>query len=152
MAELPQSCDLSNATGAPRRLSLEGVTIARQTLGREAERIVAQRLRHQGWDIVAHNVRIPGVRGELDLIGLDGPALVFVEVKARRAGSAYGPETPAMAVDARKQARIRALASGWLRERGYEVPRHHDLRFDVVGLRLDHHGQVTEYEHLRAAF
>ena len=128
------------------------MTIARRTLGREAERIVAELLLNQGWSIAAKNVRIAGVRGELDLIGVDGQALVFVEVKARRAGSDYGPETPAMAVNARKQAKIRALASGWLRQRGYDVPRHRDLRFDVVGLRLDDHGHVTEYEHLRAAF
>jgi len=63
-----------------------------------------------------------------------------------------GPERPAMAVGPRKRAKIRALAAAWLRERGYDVPRHRDLRFDVVGLRLDGRGKVTEYEHLRAAF
>ena len=40
----------------------------------------------------------------------------------------------------------------WLRERGYDVPRHRELRFDVVGLRLDGAGRVTEYEHLEGAF
>ena len=30
--------------------------------------------------------------------------------------------------------------------------RHRELRFDVVGLRLDAAGRVVEYEHLRAAF
>lgn len=128
------------------------MTIARQTLGREAEELVATRLARDGWRIVARNVRIADVRGELDLIAVDCRALVFVEVKARREGSAFGPETPAMAVDSRKQMKIRALAAAWLRERGYGVPPHRDLRFDVVGLRLDDHGQVTEYQHLRAAF
>ena len=84
---------------------------------------------------VDRNVRTSGIglRGELDLIALDGPALVFVEVKARRTGSSAGPETPALAVGPRKQAKIRSLAAAWLRERGYDVPRHRDLRFDVVG-------------------
>ncbi len=102
--------------------------------------------------IVARNARPSDVRGEIDLIGVDGDALVFVEVKARRTGSVMGPEVPALAVGHRKQTKLRALASAWLRARGYDVPRHRSLRFDVVGLRLDDAGRVTEYEHLRAAF
>lgn len=128
------------------------MTVARQNLGREAEQLVAVRLEQGGWRIVARNARPAEVRGEIDLIALDGPALVFVEVKARRAGSATGPKTPAMAVGARKRAKLRGLAAAWLRERGYDLPRHRELRFDVVGLRLDPAGRVTEYEHLRGAF
>lgn len=128
------------------------MTVARQNLGREAEALVARRLTASGWRIVERNARPPGLRGEIDLIAVDRHDLVFVEVKARRAGSDLGPELPAMAVGPRKRAKIRALASAWLRERGYDVPRHRDLRFDVVGLRMDAQGRVTEYEHLRAAF
>jgi Holliday junction resolvase-like predicted endonuclease len=102
------------------------MTVARQSLGRDAEELVAARLASRGWRIVARNVRVADVRGELDLIAVDGDALVFAEVKARR--------------------------SGWLRERGYDVPRHRDLRFDVIGLRLDAAGRVVEWEHFRAAF
>jgi putative endonuclease len=128
------------------------MTLARQSLGRDAEDLVAARLARDGWWIVARNVRTAGVRGEIDLIALDGPALVFVEVKARRAGSELGPQTPAAAVGRRKRAKLRGLAAAWLRERGYDVPRHRDLRFDVIGVRLDAAGRVVEYEHLRAAF
>jgi putative endonuclease len=128
------------------------MTAARRRLGGAAEKLVAGRLEGGGWRVLARNVRPAGVRGELDLIALDGQTLVFVEVKARRAGCAAGPETPALAVGPRKQAKVRALAAAWLRERGYEVPRHRELRFDVVGVRLDAAGRVVEYEHLRAAF
>jgi putative endonuclease len=128
------------------------MTAARQRLGRDAEALVAERLERAGWRIVARNVRVGDVRGEIDLIALDGPALVFLEVKARRPGPGPGPETPAMAVGPRKRTKLRGLAAAWLRERGYDVPRHRDLRFDVVGLRLDAGGRVTEYEHLRGAF
>ena len=128
------------------------MTVARQNLGRRAESIVAARLDRAGWLLVERNARPAGIRGEIDLIGVDRGALVFVEVKARRAGSAHGPETPAMAVGARKRAKLRGLAAAWLRGRGYDVPRHRELRFDVVGLRLDAAGRVVEYEHLRAAF
>jgi Holliday junction resolvase-like predicted endonuclease len=128
------------------------VTVARQDLGREAERLVGARLERAGWTVVARNARPPEIRGEIDLIALDASALVFVEVKARRAGSEFGPETPAMAVGPRKRAKLRGLAAAWLRHRGYDVPRHRELRFDVVGVRLDGAGRVTEYEHLRGAF
>jgi putative endonuclease len=128
------------------------VTAARQRLGRSAEALVAARLERAGWRIIARNARPKDLRGEIDLIAVDGAALVFVEIKARRAGSVQGPETPAMAVGPRKRAKLRGLAAAWLRDRGYDVPRHRDLRFDVVGLRIDAAGRVVEYEHLRAAF
>ncbi len=128
------------------------MTAARQRTGRDAEAVVAARLERAGWRTVDRNARTSEVRGEIDLIALDGDALVFVEVKARRAGSVGGPETPAMAVGPRKRAKLRSLAAAWLRDRGYDVPRHRELRFDVVGLRLDASGRVTEYEHLRGAF
>jgi putative endonuclease len=134
------------------RPTVAAMTVARQSLGRRAEELVAQRLQREGWVIVARNARPGEVRGEIDLIGVDRDALVFVEVKARRAGSTVGPEAPALAVGPRKQAKLRALAVAWLRARGYDVPRHRHLRFDVVGLRLDVTDHVVEYEHLRAAF
>lgn len=128
------------------------MTAASQELGRRAERLVAERLERDGWRVVARNARPAEVRGEIDLVALDGPTLVFVEVKARSAGSARGPETPAMAVGPRKRARLRALAVAWLRGRAYDVPPHRDLRFDVVGVRVDGDGRPVEYEHLRGAF
>jgi putative endonuclease len=128
------------------------MTVARQRLGRDAEGLVCARLQRAGWRVVARNVRTADVRGEIDVVAVDGDALVFVEVKARRDGARLGPVTPAGAVDVGKQRKLRSLAAAWLRERGYEVPRHRNLRFDVLGLRLDAAGRVVEYEHVRAAF
>ncbi len=128
------------------------MTARRQLKGRQAEQLVAERLERAGWRIVDRNARTSEVLGELDVVAVDGEALVFVEVKARSAGSSTGPETPVMAVGPRKRAKIRKLASAWLRDQGYDVPRHRELRFDVVGVRLDPSGRVTEYEHLRGAF
>jgi putative endonuclease len=102
--------------------------------------------------IVARNVRASGVRGEIDLIAVDQGVLVFVEVKARSAGSLAGPERPAVAVTPRKQAKLRSLALAWLRDNDGRVPPHIGLRFDVVGLRLDAAGRPVEWEHIRAAF
>jgi putative endonuclease len=125
---------------------------ARQRLGRAAEALVADSLERRGMMIVERNARTAFVRGEIDLIALDGRALVFVEVKALRTTSRAGPERPAMAVGHRKRHKLRSLALAWLREHNGSVPPHDTLRFDVVGLRLDAGGRVTEWEHLRAAF
>ena len=71
-----------------------------------------RRLAAAGWEIVERNARTR--YGELDIVALDGRALVFVEVKAGRAGSAFGPERPVLAVDRRKQRRSAASPPpGW---------------------------------------
>lgn len=51
-------------------------------------------LRHHGYVIVSRNFRAPGVKGEIDLIGFDGPTLAFIEVKTRtkKEGSNSLPE------------------------------------------------------------
>jgi hypothetical protein len=38
-------------------------------------------LRRHGYTLVARNYTVPGIKGEIDLIGYDGRALAFVEVK-----------------------------------------------------------------------
>jgi putative endonuclease len=124
------------------------VTFARQRLGRAAEQLVADRLERSGWRIVARNVGLPS--GELDLVALDGRTLVFVEVKAGRAGTTRGPELPAHAVGPRKQRKLRRLAREWIAERrgpsGVA-----SYRFDVVGVCFGPDG-LADIDHIRAAF
>jgi putative endonuclease len=124
------------------------MTFARQRLGRRAEDLVAARLERSGWRLVGRNVRLPS--GELDIVALDTSTLVFVEVKAGRAGTTIGPELPAHAVGRRKQLKLRRLAREWIAERrgpsgvaGY--------RFDVVGVRFGPDG-LADVDHIRAAF
>ena len=121
-------------------------------MGRAGEVFAADALARRGMRILARNERTSTVRGEIDLIALDGPALVFVEVKTRRMGASAGPERPAMAVGHRKRHKLRSLALAWLRDHAGSVPPHRALRFDVVGLRVDARGAVAELEHLEAAF
>jgi putative endonuclease len=128
------------------------MTEARQRLGRAAEELVARDLERRGMRVLARNVRVAEVRGEIDLVALDGSLLVFVEVKSLRASSVAGPERPALAVGPRKRRKLRSLALAWLREHAGSVPAHTALRFDVVGLRLDPAGRATEWEHIQAAF
>jgi putative endonuclease len=124
------------------------MTFARLELGRRAEQLVAMRLEGSGWRLVGRNVRLPS--GELDIVALDGSTLVFVEVKAGRAGATVGPERPAHAVGRRKQLRLRRLAREWIAERrgpsgvsGY--------RFDVVGVSFSLDG-LADVDHIRNAF
>jgi len=124
----------------------------RQRLGRAAEALVADALERRGMRVLARNERTSSVRGEIDLIAIDGDALVFVEVKARRVGATLGPERPVMAVGHRKRHKLRSLALAWLRDHDGSVPPHASLRFDVVGLRVDARGRAAEWEHLRGAF
>jgi putative endonuclease len=128
------------------------MSVARQQLGGAAEALVARSLERLGMRIVACNARTPSVRGEIDLIALDGRALVFVEVKALRTSALAGPERPAMAVGHRKRHKLRSLALAWLRDHDDSVPPHGTLRFDVVGIRIDARGRVAEWEHVREAF
>jgi putative endonuclease len=124
------------------------MTFARQRLGRRAEDLVAARLERSGWRLVGRNVRLPS--GELDIVALDTSTLVFVEVKAGRAGTTIGPELPAHAVGRRKQLKLRRLAREWIAERrgpsgvsGY--------RFDVVGVSFGPDG-LADVDHIRNAF
>lgn|SRR6187549_120365 len=133
----------------PAGLASTAVTVHRQRLGARAEDLVAARLAAAGWEIVERNAR--SRHGELDLVALDGEALVFVEVKAGRAGSSFGPERPILSVDFRKQRRVRRLATAWLGERR-DLPRYTDIRFDAVGVTFDGHGSVSDYEHIEGAF
>lgn len=125
------------------------MTETRQRLGRAAEDLVATRLVATGWEVLERNAR--SRHGELDLVALDGRTLVFVEVKAGRAGSTYGPERPVLSIDFRKQHRIRRLASAWMGERR-DLPRYEEIRFDAIGVTYDRAGRVVDYEHLSGAF
>ncbi len=124
------------------------MTAARQKTGQQAEQLVADRLAAAGWEILVRNARTR--HGELDIIARDGRALVFVEVKAGRAGAAFGPVRPVLAVDHRKQRRIRKLATAWIAAHR-DLPPHAQIRFDAIGVTFDR-GRVVDYEHLKGAF
>lgn len=94
-----------------------------QALGEDsAETLLAER----GMRILARNWRCR--QGEIDLVARDGSSLVFVEVKCRTKDSPYDP---ALAVDRRKQLRLRRLARAYIASEGQSFD---DCRFDVVSV------------------
>ena len=115
------------------------MTQQRLSTGRRAEQLVAARLEQRGWRIVERNAR--SRHGELDIVALDGGTLVFVEVKAGRAGAAFGPERPILSIGPRKQLQVRRLAAAFMATRR-DLPRYTEIRFDAV----------VDVEHIRAAF
>ena len=126
---------------------------SRLRTGRCGEDLAAAYLEDIGWRILERNWRPEhGLRGELDIIALEPahthcepssapvaepgetwtrPRLVIVEVKTR-SSLRQGP--PAAAVDARKVARLRALAAAWATT--HETPSHTGMRLDVVSILL----------------
>lgn len=87
-------------------------------------------LRRQGYVLVARNYTSPGIKGELDLVGYDGPVLAFVEVKTRQAVGREQP-APEEAVNADKRRYLARMARQFLRmRRGESAP----YRFDVLAI------------------
>jgi putative endonuclease len=125
------------------------MTAQRQRVGQVAEDLVAQRLIDRGWRVVERNARTRF--GELDIVALDAATLVFVEVKAGRENSVFGPERPVLGVGPRKQLRIRRLATAWMSERR-DAPYYSEIRFDAVGVTFDRSGHIVDLEHIEGAF
>jgi putative endonuclease len=125
------------------------MTVARRRTGAIAEDLVARRLAAAGWEIVERNARTR--YGELDIVARDGSTLVFVEVKGAREGTSFGPEKPILAIDARKQRRVRRLATAWMSERR-DQPSYDEIRFDAVGVTLDRHDRAVDVDYVKGAF
>jgi putative endonuclease len=87
---------------------------------------VARWYESKGYAVAARNWRSRS--GELDLVLTLGNLVVFCEVKARTS-AAFG--SPAEAVTASKQARLRRLAAEWLAAAGGGG---RDVRFDVAAV------------------
>lgn len=101
---------------------------ANQKLGRAGEQLALQYLERKGYRLLTRNYRYR--RGEIDLVMLDGPTLVFVEVKWR-SGRGYG--YPEEAVQPGQEAKLKETAEAYLEEHQWTGP----LRFDVIGILKD---------------
>lgn len=116
-----------------------------KSLGDDYEQRACNWLTAIGWHLLILNYRCKP--GEIDIIALDGPTLVFVEVRARQRGR-YA--SAAATVDKRKQRRL-------LRAGEYFLQRHpqwrqNPCRFDVVTFEPPQSGAETEPHLIRSAF
>lgn len=119
------------------------MTEARQALGKKGEAAAREYLERRGVRILAANYACAA--GEIDLVGREREALLFIEVKTRTS-EAFGP--PQLAVHQRKQRQIVRAAQWYLAERRLpEVA----CRFDVVAVTfLDDEGPQIHW--VRDAF
>jgi putative endonuclease len=142
-AKLPVSAPVRGGGKDPRR-----------ALGRLGEELAAAHLGRLGYALLARNVRTR--HGEIDLIAFDGHALVFVEVKTRRASGPAGGERPQegplAGLGHRQRMRLRRLAAAWLSDRGKDRPSAGAIRFDAIGVIVDRHDRLVSLEHLEAAW
>jgi putative endonuclease len=115
----------------------------RRSIGQAAEDAAAAWLARAGFAVLERNVRFP--EGEIDLVCRDGDAIVFVEVKCRRA---HWGEGPGDAVSWDKRRRLVGLAQHYLKARRLTSAR---CRFDVVAVTLGRDGALA-IRHLPAAF
>lgn len=95
----------------------------RRELGRAGERRAEEYLRRAGLELVQRNYLCG--RGEIDLIFRQGPLLIFVEVRRRRA---HGLVSAAESIDWRKRRKLRAAAEHYLSQLE-TLP---DCRFDAL--------------------
>jgi putative endonuclease len=87
-------------------------------------------LRRQKYVMVARNYTAPGIQGEIDMVGYDGPVLAFVEVKTRTSAHPELPR-PEQAVNAEKERNLTRMAGQFLRARKLEGA---PYRFDVIAI------------------
>ena len=112
-----------------------------RNIGQKAEQVAEAFLKRKGIGILTRNYRCR--QGEIDLIGWDGPILVFVEVKARaNCGCGY----PGEALTYWKRKRICYTALVFCARE--KIPQNTAVRFDVVeivGNQIRHVENAFEY-------
>jgi putative endonuclease len=99
-------------------------------MGLRGETFAYWYLRRHGYVMICRNFRVPGVKGEIDLVGFDGPVLAFIEVKTRTSKPAPG-SLPEDAITPDKRHFLARMARQFLMEH-----RLHDVnwRYDVLAI------------------
>lgn len=126
----------------------------RRALGALGEDLAVGHFRRLGFVVVARNVRTR--HGEIDLIAFDGRALVFAEIKTRRASNrrrGLCPEDQPLAwLKFSQRARLKRLACSWLYENTHTRPKAHTIRFDAVGVIVDGADELLRLDHIEGAW
>ena len=117
------AAEVPSGSAAPKR-------DARRRTGVRGETYAYWYLRRHGYTIVARNFTVPGVHGEIDLVGYDGDVLAFVEVKTRQ-GEDGARGLPEDAITRDKRRNLSRMARQFL---AYRRIREAPCRFDVVAI------------------
>lgn len=111
-------------------------------IGNEAEQLAADWLTSKGYEFIQANYRYK--HAEIDLIMKYRGILIFVEVKFR-SGTGYGYAEEF--VDYKKSELIISAADNYVHANDW----HKDIRFDIVGVYKDRHGNIA-FKHFEDAF
>ncbi|MEJ6950498.1 YraN family protein [Natronospora cellulosivora (SeqCode)] len=107
-------------------------------LGEWGEDKAIEYLKKQSYKIIKRNFRYS--RGEIDIIAEKNEYLIFVEVKLRKSKK-YG--SPELAVDIRKQTKIRTVANYYLMKNSNNKK----IRFDVICIEVSNgKGNLKHYK------
>ena len=87
-------------------------------------------LRRHGYVLLARNYTVPGIKGEIDLVGYDGSVLAFVEVKTRAHTGEEAPK-PEEAVNRDKRRNLVRMARQFLAARRMDSA---SCRFDILAI------------------
>ena len=107
-----------------------GQTIRART-GVRGETFAYWYLRRNGYVMIARNFTSPGMKGEIDMIGFDGPVLAFVEVKTRCSDDDATAAKPEDAVNDAKRRNISRIARRFLINTQLSKAL---FRFDVIAI------------------
>lgn len=110
--------------------------------GKLAEQLASDWLVSKGYEFIERNYRHS--HAEIDLIMKHHGLLIFVEVKFR-SGTGFGFAEEF--VDSVKKKLVIKAANQYI----YEKDWHNDIRFDIVGVYKDRHGNVN-FRHFEDAF
>ena len=123
-------------------------TDGRRSLGKHGEELASAYLLKCGFSLLARNWRTRA--GEIDIIAQEGPWLVFVEVRSRRADSNsasphLGP--PEDSITPKKRAKLVDLAEAYL----FDVRWEESWRIDVIAIEIRPDGSMARLNHFRDA-
>jgi putative endonuclease len=119
-----------NGLAAQAASSDDAARQSRRLTGVRGETFAYWYLRRHGYVMVCRNFRAPGVKGEIDLVGFDGPVLAFVEVKTRTA-KPTPPTLPEDAITADKRRFLARMARQFLMDRRLDGV---NWRYDVLAI------------------
>ena len=116
--------------------------------GRRSERAAAKYLRGLRYRLIAANVSDRD--GELDLLAIDGEALVIVEVRSTSSARPDAIEQTAASVDLRKQRKITEATLRFLGRR--RLLGKIAVRYDVLVIAWPEYAREPKVRHIRHAF
>lgn len=116
------------------------MTLKRLALGQAGEEAAANYLKKRGFHLLQTNFSC--MLGEIDIVAMDGPCMVFVEVRTKSVNSFVLPQE---SITGKKKRKLKQVASFYLLAKNIKDK---PLRFDVIAVSVGPDGQVENIDHI----